>query len=281
MKNNNESFSVSRMCHTLGVSRSGYYDWLNAPESQRALKNRHLLVQIKDIFTESKNNYGSPKVLVELIKRGYNCGHNRVARIMRLAGIKSKVVKKFRPRGLVIKAAEAVSNVLDRRFNWPKPDMAWATDITYIPTKSGWVYLCVFLDLCSRSIVGWAVSKRMQTELVLQAFENACAKRNPGKNLIIHSDQGSQFGSKDFRDYIKNYEFIQSMSRRGNCWDNACVESFFRLLKVEELNDYNFEDIDDVSYIVFSYIEYFYNRKRIHSGLNYMTPAEYEKKLVA
>jgi len=120
MKNNKESFSVSRMCHALGVSRSGYYDWLNAPESQRAVENRKLLVQIQDIFKESKNNYGSPKVLVELVKRGYNCGHNRVARMMKLAGIKSKVVKKFRPRGLAIKAVEAVPNVLERRFNWAK-----------------------------------------------------------------------------------------------------------------------------------------------------------------
>lgn len=281
MKNNHETFPVLRMCRVLGVSRSGYYDWLNGTESNRALENRELSDQIKEIYFESKCRYGSPKILIELAKRGYSCGHNRVARLMRLAGIKSKVVKKFRPKATVIKAFEAVSNVLDRRFTWEKPDMAWATDITYIPTKSGWVYLCVFLDLCSRAIVGWSVSKRMKTELVLEALENAYAKRKPGKNLIIHSDQGSQYGSKDFRDYINQCKFTQSMSRRGNCWDNACAESFFRLLKVEELNDYDFQDIDQVRYRVFSYIEYFYNRKRIHSRLAYMTPAEYEKKLFA
>lgn len=281
MMNNCETFPVSRMCQALGVSRSGYYDWLNAPETKRTVENRELLIQIKEIHTESKQSYGSPKILFELVKRGYRFGHNRISRIMRTNNIKSKVIKKFRPKGMVIKASDAVCNVLDRRFSWNKPNMAWATDITYIPTQSGWAYLCVFLDLCSRTIVGWSISKRLQTELVLQALEDARSRRKPGKDLIIHSDQGSQFGSNDFRDYIKRYEFVQSMSRRGNCWDNACVESFFRLIKVEELNDYNFQNIDEVRYKVFSYIEYFYNRKRIHSKLNYMTPAEYENFLVA
>lgn len=281
MKDNHEIFPVLRMCHVLGVSRSGYYDWLTRAESNRAVEDRELLKHIEEIHSESKCRYGSPKILIELLKRGYVCSLKRVARLMRLSGIKSKVVKKYRPKSTVIKASEAVYNVLDRRFNWEKPDMAWATDITYIPTKSGWVYLCVFLDLCSRAIVGWSVSKRMQTELVIEALDNACAKRKQGKNLIIHSDQGSQYGSNDFRDYINNHKFTQSMSRRGNCWDNACVESFFRLLKVEELNDYNFNNIDEVRYTVFSYIDYFYNRKRIHSRLNYMTPSEYEKKFVA
>jgi len=278
---NKDTYPVSRMCHVLGVSRSGYYDWLKAPDSQRAVENRKLLSQIKDIHAGSKQRYGSPKILFELGKRGYRYGHNRVARIMRENDIKSKVVKKFRPKGKVIKIGDAFSNVLNRRFVWDKPDQAWGTDITYIPTKSGWVYLCVFLDLCSRIIVGWSVSENMKTDLVLNALENACARRNPGENLIIHSDQGSQFGSDDFRKYLKNHKFVQSMSRRGNCWDNACVESFFRLIKVEELNDYKFNNIDEVRYKIFGYIEYFYNRKRIHSRLGYMSPVDYEQFLIA
>ena len=276
-----KTYSVSGMCRVLGVSRSGYYDWLKAPELPRAIENRELLILIKEIYAESKQRYGSPKILLELEKRGYQYGHNRVARIMRKNNIKSKVVKKFRPKGKVIQANEAVSNVLDRRFNWEKPNQAWVTDITYIPTKSGWVYLCVFLDLYSRMIVGWSVDKNMKTEMVLKALKSACAKRNPGNNLIIHSDQGSQFGSNDFKQYLKNNNFIQSMSRRGNCWDNACVESFFRLIKVEELNDYSFKNIDDVKYKIFSYIEYFYNRQRIHSSLGYMSPVNYENILIA
>lgn len=276
-----DTFPVSRMCHVFGVSRSGYYDWLKAPESQRARYNRMLLGQIKEIHAESKKIYGSPKILIELGKRGYKCGHNLVARLMLENGIKSKVVKKFRPRGKVIRIGDAIANVLDRRFYWPKSDMAWATDITCIPTREGWVYLCVFLDLCSKAIVGWSVSKRMKTGLVLEALEKACAWRNPGKDLLIHSDQGVQYGSDDFQKYLKKHEFVQSMSRRGNCWDNACVESFFRLLKVEELNDYKFQDINEVQYIVFKYIEYFYNRKRIHSSIGYMTPSEYEQFLIA
>jgi len=274
-----DTYPVSRMCHVLGVSRSGYYNWLKVPESQRAVENRELLAKIKEIHASSKQRYGSPKILFELENQGYRYGHNRVARIMRENDIKSKVVKKFRPKGKVIQIGDAVSNVLNRRFSWDKPDQAWATDITYIPTKSGWVYLCVFLDLCSRKIVGWSVSKNMKTELVLNALEDACTKRNPSDNLIIHSDQGSQFGSNDFRQYLKKNKFIQSMSRRGNCWDNACVESFFRLIKVEELNDYHFNNIDEVRYKIFSYIEYFYNRQRIHSQLGYMSPVNYEQFL--
>jgi len=275
------TYSVSRMCQVLGVSRSGYYDWHKAPASQRAVENRELLAQVKEIHASSKQRYGSPKILIELLKRGYRYGHNRVARIMRENNIKSKVVKKFRPKGKVIQAGDAVANVLNRRFSWDKPNQAWATDITYIPTKSGWVYLCVFLDLCSRSIVGWSVSKSMKTELVLNALENACARRNPGTNLIIHSDQGSQFGSNDFKSFLHRYKFVQSMSRRGNCWDNACVESFFRLIKVEELNDYSFNNIDEVQYKIFAYIEHFYNRHRIHSQLGYKSPADYERLIVA
>lgn len=276
-----KTYSVSRMCHVLGVSRSGYYNWCMSPESQRTLKNRVLLKHIREIHADSNNCYGSPKILIELSKRGFTCGHNRVARIMRENGIKAKVVKKFRPRGTVIVPGAAVSNVLNRQFSWEEPNKAWATDITYIPTISGWAYLCVFLDLCSRKIAGWSVASHMKTEMVLQALDRAIARRNPGKDLIIHSDQGSQFGSDAFRSHLKSNEFVQSMSRRGNCWDNACVESFFRLIKVEELNDYRFKNVDEVRYIVFKYIEYFYNRRRIHSLLDYMTPAEYEKKLCA
>jgi transposase InsO family protein len=279
--NHEEEYPVSRMCHVLGVSRSGYYKWLKAERSKRFVENQELLEQIKCIHKGSHQLYGSPKILFELRKNGYRCGHNRVARIMRKNGIKSKVGKKFRPGTTIIKIGEAPSNILDRRFTWDKPDQAWATDITYIRTKTDWVYLCVFLDLCSRMIVGWSVSKKIDTELVLMALNNACANRKPGKDLIIHSDQGSQFGSDNFRQYLKNHKFVQSMSRRGNCWDNACVESFFRLLKVEDLYDYSFKNIDEVRYRVFAYIEYFYNRRRIHSSLGYMSPASYEQFLIA
>jgi len=274
-------FPVSRMCQILGVSRSGYYDWLKAPESERALENAKLLDQIKTIHKNSRSCYGSPKITSELLKQGQKYGHNRIARIMRDNGIRAKVVKGYRPKTKVIDANEASANLLDRRFAWDRPNMAWATDITYIPTKTGWVYLCVFLDLCSRSVVGWSVSNSMKTEFVLEALDNACQKRNPGNDLIVHSDQGVQFGSSDFRTYLKKKNFIQSMSRRGNCWDNACVESFFRLIKVEELNSHHFNDIDEVRYRIFVYIEYFYNRNRSHSRLGYMSPADYERRFIA
>lgn len=274
-------FSVLRMCQVLGVSTSGYYDWKKAPETKRMKENRELLKVIKDIHDQSNKRYGSPKVYIELMKRGFSCGHNRVARIMRENGIKSKVIKKYRPRGKVIQISEASDNILNRQFSQNNVDQVWATDITYIKTLNGWVYLCVFIDLCSKAVVGWSIDNHMKTELVLDALEKACMKRRPQRNLLIHSDQGTQYGSDDFRQYLKYNNFKQSMSRRGNCWDNACVESFFKLLKVEELNDYKFNSLEEVKYIIFKYIEYFYNRKRIHSSIGYLAPLEYEKKLCA
>jgi putative transposase len=276
-----DAFPISRICQVLGVCRSAYYANLNSQESKRDIENKELLDKIHAIHTNSRGVYGSPKIQKVLNNQGYCYGHNRIARIMKENNIKSKVIKKFRKKSKVIKASEAFPNVLNRDFNRKVLDEVWATDITYIPTKKGWTYLCVFMDLCSRKIVGWSVAQNMKTDLVLKAFDNARKARKPGNDLIIHSDQGSQFGSHDFKEYIAKYNFMQSMSRRGNCWDNACVESFFRLIKVEELNDYIFEDLEDVKYKVFSYIEYFYNRQRVHSQLGYISPSDYEKKLGA
>lgn len=276
-----KKYPVSRMCAILGVSRSGYYDWKKSPVSQRELKNKELLRQIDEIFIDSKKRYGSPKITKILAEQGITCGHNRVARLMWQAGMRSKVVKKFRPTASVIDKKDAVENILDRNFFWEKPNQAWVTDITYIPTSNGWVYLCVFLDLCTRCIVGWEVSENMKTELVLSALRKACRNKNPQKDLIIHSDQGSQFGSNAYKKFLKDRVFIQSMSRRGNCWDNACVESFFRVLKAEEINGKKFNDVNDVRYSLFCYIDHFYNRKRIHGTLGYKSPAEFEKLIFA
>jgi putative transposase len=281
MKKYEEIYPVSRMCQVIGVSRSGFYAWKIAPESKRSIENTLILKQIKNIFEENKKRYGSPKITNELNKIGYHCGHNRIARLMRLNGIRAKVAKKYRPIGNVINKNDAIDNILNRRFFWDKPNQAWAIDITYIPTKKGWVYLCVILDLCSRYIVGWSVSCNMKKELVLDALIKSCKNRNPSKGLIIHSDQGSQFGSIAYKDLLKRHGFIQSMSRRGNCWDNACVENFFRLLKVEELNDHRFNCIDEVKYVVFCYIDHFYNRKRIHGYLGYKSPLDFENKISA
>jgi putative transposase len=276
-----DKHTVSRMCQTFGVSRSGYYDWLKAPESNRSREDRYLLNKIREIHEESNDCYGSPKVCIELTKQGISHGHNRVARIMRENGIKSKVVRKFKPYSKSIRLDSALPNLLDRQFTWEKPNQAWVTDITYIPTDGGWSYLCTFLDLFNREVVGWSVATNMKTDMVLQALSVAIARRKPEPGLLIHSDQGSQFGSDAYRKFLKDNGFIQSMSRRGNCWDNACIESFFRLIKVEALNDYRFRNMKEVRYAVFKYIEYFYNRKRIHSSLGFMTPVEYVKKIIA
>lgn len=278
MKKNESIFPVSRMCQVLGVARSGYYSWKTKPESNRYLENKKLLEQIVKIHSGSKKRYGSPKIVSILHQKGYKCGHNRVARIMKDNNIRSKAAKKYRFTNSVIKKDQAKENILNRKFQWSKKNKAWVTDITYIPTQKGWVYLCAFMDLYSRSIVGWSLSYSMKKELVINALQKACANRAPSKGLIIHSDQGSQYGSHDYQDFLNRHDFVQSMSRRGNCWDNACIESFFRLLKVEELNEYNFKNIEEVKYIVFCYIDYFYNRKRVHSMLGYQSPLDFENK---
>ena len=281
MKQYEKKYPISRMCCIFGVSSSGYYAWKKSSCSKRNLENKIIVKQIKDVFEKSGKRYGSPKITIELKKAGCRCGHNRIARLMRINGIRAKVVKKYRCLGNVISKKDAFDNILNRRFIWEKPNQAWATDITYISTKKGWVYLCVFLDLCTRYIVGWSVSADMGKELVLDALMKACRNRNPKKGLLIHSDQGSQFGSNSYKNFIKRHNFIQSMSRRGNCWDNACVESFFRLVKVEELNDYKFNDIEAVKYKLFCYIDCFYNTNRIHTHLGYISPLDFEKQFIA
>lgn len=281
MKKYEKVYPVLRMCQILGVSRSGFYKWKKSPESKRDIENKKLLKEIEHVYNESKKRYGSPKITKELKRRGYPYGHNRVARIMRLNGIRAKVLKKYKPKSYVINKNDAVENVLNRQFIWSKPNRAWATDITYVPTKKGWVYLCVYIDLCTRYIVGWSISYRMEKDLVLSALKKACINRKPLGGLIIHSDQGSQYGSCKYKEFLRRHSFIQSMSRRGNCWDNACVESFFRLLKVEELNDYTFNNIEEVKYVLFCYIDHFYNRKRIHGHLGYLSPLDFENKIIA
>jgi len=274
-------FSILRMCRVLEVKRVSYYAWQRRTPSNRSMENAGLLLEIKTIHKKSDEIYGSPKIWRELLKSGKKCSHKRIARIMKANKIRSKIQKKYRRKGNPVSEEEASLNILNRKFNPKKPDIVWATDITYIPTRSSWAYSCVVIDLYSKRVVGYSSSSTMNTELVIEALEMALRRRNPGKGLLIHSDRGSQFGSKKFREKLKKHEFIQSMSRRGNCWDNACVESFFHLLKSERLNHYRFDNIDQVRWAIFKYIDWFYNTIRIHSSLGYMSPAEFENKKIA
>lgn len=274
-------FNILRMCRVLEVERVSYYAWRRRPLSNRTIENMRLLTEIKIIYEESDKTYGSLKIWKKLLKKSVKCSHKRVARLMKLNNIRSKIQKKYKRKGNPVSEEEASLNILNREFNQKEKNKAWAMDITYIPMRSGWAYSCVIIDLYSKGVVGYSASSKMNTELVLEALEMAIRRRRPRKGLIIHSDRGSQFGSIKFREKLKSCGFIQSMSRRGNCWDNACIESFFHLLKSERLNHYSFDNLKQVKWALFKYIEGFYNTIRIHSSLGYLTPMEFENKKVA
>ena len=280
IKMNFGNFDIMRMCPVLGVSRSGYYAWLRRPKSKRAQENEILLEKIKIIHQRSKAIYGSPKIREELKTEGVICGNNRVARLMKENNIRSKIVKKFRNTKKSLPETEAFQNVLDRKFQVSEPNRSWVSDITYIWTKQGWVYLCIVLDLFSRKIIGWSVSENMGSDLVISAILIALRNRKIKKGLIFHSDRGVQYSSNVVVELLKRHHIMQSMSRKGNCWDNACSETFFHLLKSEELDFIELREIEQTRVKIFEYIEVFYNRTRIHSYLGYMSPVNFEKKLI-
>jgi transposase InsO family protein len=275
---NQKEFSIQRMCSMLGVKPETYYAWIRRPPSKRSQDNTEMLKKIKAIHKESKELYGSPKIYQMLKAQNVDCSENRVAKLMRKNSIKAKIRKKFRAKSKVIKSSHASENLLKREFQVLRINTVWVTDITYIPTRLGWMYLCVFIDLFSRKIVGWSMANHMRTEMVIAALIMAYQNRKPGKGLIIHSDQGSQYGSDEFRKELKKMGMIQSMSGRGNCWDNACAESFFHLLKTELIQFMNYQNYMDAKISIFEYLEVFYNRYRIHSTLGYQSPVSYEFK---
>jgi putative transposase len=281
INNHRNEFSILRMCRVLEVKRVSYYAWQRRPPSKRSIENVRLFLEIKTIHDKSDRIYGSPKIWKEMRKKGIGCSHRRVARLMKANNIRSKIQKRYRKKGRPVSEEEASLNILNREFSPKEADRVWATDITYIPTISGWAYSCVIIDLYSKGVVGYSASSTMNTELVLEALDMAIRRRKPKKGLLIHSDRGSQFGSIKFRGKLKSHKFIQSMSRKGNCWDNACMESFFHLLKSEKLNHYSFSNVEQVRWALFQYIEGFYNTIRIHSSLGYLSPAEFENKKVA
>jgi transposase InsO family protein len=228
----------------------------------------------------SKGRYGSPKITGELRNRGRRVGKNRVARRMRIMGLRSKIRRKYRVT-TDSKHHFAVSpNVLERNFTAQAPDRVWVSDITYLATRTGWLYLTVIIDLFSRMVVGWALSSSLSHEMVVVALKRAIRRRRPGKGLVFHSDRGVQYACSDFREELDKHEFIQSMSRKGDCWDNAVAESFFGVLKTELVYHEQYEDHQDTLHSIFEYIEVFYNRQRSHSTLQYLCPAEYEKQKV-
>jgi putative transposase len=282
MKEHQSMFAVEKMCRAFRVSRSGYYNWLNRKPSARRVGNQNILQLIREIHRESKGRYGSPKITGELQKRGIRISRQRVARLMKAAGIKSIVHRKFRMKTTDSNHSYPIAkNLLDRNFAPGTVAKAWVSDITYIKTTQGWLYLTVIIDLADRKVVGWSLSQTMKTcDTVIPAWKMAIKNRPIGAELIFHSDQGVQYACHEFRNILKAHPLVtQSMSRKGNCWDNAVAESFFKTLKSELIYIAKPTTIAVARVDVFEFIEIWYNRKRMHASLGYLTPVEYEAKL--
>ena len=269
---------MSMMCRQLRVSRSGFYTWRKRPEAKRIRQDRKLVVEIRAVHEENRRVYGSPRIHAELRTRGYCIGHNRVARLMRQNGIQARRRRRFRRTTDSKHRLPVAPNVLARDFVCDRPNRKWAGDITYLRTKEGWLYLAVLLDLYSRHVVGWAASSRIDGKLTLGALKMALAARAPVAGLLHHSDRGKQYACEDYRGILRRRGIQCSMSRKGDCWDNAVVESFIGTLKTELAHHVSWRNRTEAVSDVFEYLEVFYNRKRRHSALGFLSPAEYEKK---
>ena len=266
-----------RMCNVLDVSPSGYYAWRKRPPSAREMANRELTEKIKAEFDKSGETYGSPRIYQVMRKLGLMCSQNRVARLMRAAGLRAKQTKRHKTTTKRNKADRAAPNRLNRDFQADRPDQKWLADITYIPTWEGWLYLAAIMDLYSRRIIGWAMSARMTTDLTLAALEMAIRQRRPEPGLIHHSDQGSQYTDRRYQAVLKAHGILPSMNGAGSWYDNAPMESFFGTLKSEHVHHCWYRTRDEASPDLFYYIEGFYNRRRLHSSLGYESPEVYEQ----
>jgi putative transposase len=274
IESHSNEFSVMAMCRVLDVQQSGYYAWLKKPLSDRAQEDSRLLKLIRASFMASHGIYGAPRVFQDLRERGEVCGKHRVARLMRENGLQA--LHGYRIRHIpVSKPPALIPNLLQRQFTVAKPNEAWVTDITYIRTWQGWLYLAVVMDLFSRKIVGWAVRPTIHSELVLEAVAKAVKSRRP-RNTLIHSDQGTQYGSDAWRRFCKANHLEPSMSRRANCWDNAVAESFFGSLKKERIKKRIYSDRETATHDLAEYIDEFYNAVRRHSYLGGVSPNEFE-----
>ena len=269
-------FKIAPMCRLLEVSRQGYYAYVRSLDSPRIAADAALCERITKIHAESRGTYGSPKVVEQLRRNGERVGKRRVERIMRGAGLVGTKRDRHKTTTRANPAHPVEPNVLDRDFTATRPDERWVTDITYIWTDEGWCYLAAILDLYSRSIVGWQLSSSLSTELPLAALNQALSRRRPNLGLLHHSDRGCQYTSGDYRRALAERGVVVSMSRRGNCWDNAVAESFFATLKTELVYGRHWSTRLELRAALFDYIETFYNRRRLHSALAYRTPAEVE-----
>ncbi len=271
-------YGVKAMCRVLGVSRSGYYAWRNRAESPRTQANERLLVQIREEYQLSRKTYGSPRIHAALRRKGVSCSRKRVARLMYLDQIVARPARRFVPHTTQRNPeARPAPNLLNQDFSSPAPDRKWVSDMTYIDTAEGWLYLASILDLYSRRVVGWAMDEHMETSLVQQAWNMAVTQRRPSADLLHHSDQGSQYTSQSYLQALAAFHCQVSMSRRGSCFDNAAMESFFSTLKAECAH-IQFETRAQARTAIFEYIEGWYNPHRLHSSLGYLSPVEFERR---
>lgn len=275
IESHEDEYTIEAMCRALCASRSAYYEWKKCRLSKRAESRLGLLKEIKEIHASFRGVYGSPRILRELRSRGRQVNHKPVEKLMRENEIRAKRHRKFKQTTDSAHKLPVAPNLLDRAFSVRKPNLVWVTDITYCATEEGWMYLATFIDLFSRKVVGWSMSARMTADLVVDAFRMAVFRQKQAP-LMVHSDRGSQYASEKFRDELRKHRCMRSMSKKGDCWDNSVAESFFATLKTELIHHEKFKSREQARLRVFDYIEAFYNRRRIHSHLNYQSPEEFE-----
>ena len=272
------------MCKALDVSKSGFYSWLDRKESSRKKYHRILISWIVKIHAESEGTYGAERIQQGLYEKGIRCDVRVISKLMKVAKISSKIKAGFKPSTTDSNHENRISpNLLKRNFQVAKPNQAWVSDITYIFVGNTWMYLCVIIDLFNREIIGWHFDDNMETPLLVKAYQNAVNACKPDEDCIFHSDRGVQYTSNEFRSLLEKNKMRQSMSRKGDCWDNAVAESFFKTLKVEKVNHMKYQSKDEAKTDLFRYIEIFYNRKRFHSTLGFTSPVnfriQYEKRI--
>ena len=272
---------VEKMAVNLGVTRSGFYAWARGGKAARRAEDEELGELIKGIQREVKHRYGSPRMTKELARGGRRVGHNRVARLMRERQLGARPRKAYRVTTKSNHGHPVAENLLQRQFSVPMANRVWVSDITYIATAEGWMYLCVVLDLYSRRVVGWSMGRSLGVELAVNALRMAVLHRRPLGDLVLHSDRGVQYCAHAFRRHLREHSIRQSMSRKGDCWDNACAETFFASLKTELVGSRIFITREQARRELFEYIEVFYNRRRLHSYLGYLTPHEFESASAA
>jgi transposase InsO family protein len=277
IKTNETHFPVGMMCRLLSVSRSGYYGWKQRPPSDRDRANQLLTTEIKRVFDDENGRAGAPRIARRLQDEGKLAGRHRVARIMRDNGLRAKAARKYKATTHSRHSLPVASNLLGQNFLADKPDQKWVSDITYIWTDEGWLYLAVVLDLYSRRVIGWAISERMTATLVCDALTMALWHRKMPAGVIVHSDRGSQYCSAVYQKLFRKHQLICSMSKKGDCYDNAAMESWNHSFKVEAVHGERFRSRSEAKYQVFEYIEVYYNRKRLHSKLGYLSPVAFEE----